>query len=192
MLGYYTLIRQQENLKSFNIAATLIDTLKNNMIHLADQLINGAAQSTYGTVMGKSARDFIWGSNAVAANQGIALLQAYYLSKDKKYLTSAIHNADYLLGRNGTGYSFITGFGHKPSLNPHHRPSIADSITAPVPGWLVGGANPGKQDHCTYPSSIPDEAYSDTACSYASNEVAINWNAPAVYLLNAIEALCNN
>ncbi|RZK93254.1 MAG: hypothetical protein EOO62_32240, partial [Hymenobacter sp.] len=29
---------------------------------------------------------------------------------------------------------------------------------------------------------------SDTVCSYASNEIAINWNAPLVYLAAAIEA----
>jgi endoglucanase len=30
-------------------------------------------------------------------------------------------------------------------------------------------------------------AYTDDDCSYASNEIAINWNAPAVYLFNALE-----
>ncbi len=34
-----------------------------------------------------------------------------------------------------------------------------------------------------------DTVFTDDVCSYASNEIAINWNAPAVYLLNAIEAL---
>ncbi|MBU3745335.1 MAG: hypothetical protein FGM61_12470, partial [Sediminibacterium sp.] len=34
-------------------------------------------------------------------------------------------------------------------------------------------------------------AYTDDDCSYASNEIAINWNAPAVYLFNAIESLSN-
>jgi endoglucanase len=45
------------------------------------------------------------------------------------------------------------------------------------------------QDKCMYPSNIPDEAYVDDVCSYASNEIAINWNAPFVYLIGAIEAL---
>ncbi|PZR28304.1 MAG: hypothetical protein DI538_24945, partial [Azospira oryzae] len=49
--------------------------------------------------------------------------------------------------------------------------------------------NPGMQDKCMYDSSVPDEAYSDTDCSYASNEIAINWNAPLVYLTGAMEAL---
>jgi endoglucanase len=29
----------------------------------------------------------------------------------------------------------------------------------------------------------------DDDCSYASNEIAINWNAPMVYLLNGLEFL---
>ena len=60
----------------------------------------------------------------------------------------------------------------------------------PVPGLLSGGPNPGKQDKCPgYPSDAPDECFIDDACSYASNEIAINWNAPMVYLAVAIEAL---
>lgn len=60
---------------------------------------------------------------------------------------------------------------------------------APVPGLLVGGPNPGRQDGCAYPSTLAPLAYSDAVCSYASNEIAINWNAPLVYLAAALEAL---
>ena len=92
-------------------------------------------------------------------------------------------------GRNATGYSFLTGYGIKSTKHPHHRPSVADGIAEPVPGLLAGGPNPGKQDKCTYEFSEPETAYADTDCSYASNEIAINWNAPLVYLLHAVEAL---
>jgi endoglucanase len=59
----------------------------------------------------------------------------------------------------------------------------------PVPGLLAGGPNLSMQDKCQYPSALPDEAYVDDVCSYASNEIAINWNAPLVYLAFGIEAL---
>ena len=139
--------------------------------------------------MGQSARDFNWGSNSNAANQGIALINAYFISSDKKFVDYALSNLDYLLGRNATGYCFLTGFGSKSPMHPHHRPSVADGITEPVPGLLAGGPNPGKQDKCEYAFSEPETTYSDVDCSYASNEIAINWNAPFVYLANAIEAL---
>ncbi len=74
-------------------------------------------------------------------------------------------------------------------MHPHHRPSEADGIVEPVPGLLAGGPNPSMQDKCQYPSALPDEAYVDDVCSYASNEIAINWNAPLVYLAFGIEAL---
>ena len=85
--------------------------------------------------------------------------------------------------------SFVTGVGAKTPMFPHHRPSAADTIVAPVPGLLVGGPNPGQQDHCPgYPSSLPALSYVDAQCSYASNEIAINWNAPIAYLSAAIDA----
>jgi endoglucanase len=74
-------------------------------------------------------------------------------------------------------------------MHPHHRPSVADGIVEPVPGLLSGGPNPGRQDRCKYEYTEPETAFTDQDCSYASNEIAINWNAPAVYLAAAIEAL---
>jgi endoglucanase len=142
--------------------------------------------------MGKSEKDFVWGSNAVAANQGILLIQAYILTDNKSYLNNALGNLDYIMGRNATAYSFVTGYGKKTPMFIHHRQSEADDIADPVPGLLAGGPNPGQQDKCsTYTSNLPDESYTDTVCSYASNEIAINWNAPAVYLAGALEALIN-
>ncbi|QEH42999.1 glycoside hydrolase family 9 protein [Chitinophaga sp. XS-30] len=165
------------------------DSLKRELEQWAGDRVKQAAQNPYRTVMGASARDFVWGSNAVAANQGIALLYAYRISGNKSYLHHALANLDYLLGRNATGYSFVTGIGTRTPMHPHHRPSQADGITAPVPGLLAGGPNPGRQDGCKYPSAAADEAYTDDDCSYASNEIAINWNAPLVYLAAALEAL---
>ncbi len=187
MLGYYTLIRSKNNLPSF--AKSIIPAMEKRITDLADALIAKVDSNAFSTVMGGSVRDFIWGSNSVAANQGIALINAYLITKDKKYIDYALTNLDYLLGRNATGYCFLTGMGSKRVMRPHHRPSIADGIEDPVPGLLSGGPNPGKQDKCHYDHSEPETTFSDTDCSYASNEIAINWNAPMVYLANAIEAL---
>jgi endoglucanase len=166
--------------------------VKRRLVAFADELLADVPTRSYRTVMGKSARDFNWGSSANAANQGIALIQAYQLTGDKKYITGALSNLDYLLGRNATGYSLLTGFGKKSVMNPHHRPSVADGIPEPVPGLLSGGPNAmaPRQDKCPgYTATSPDEVFLDHDCSYASNEIAINWNAPMVYLANALEAL---
>ncbi|WP_288800150.1 glycoside hydrolase family 9 protein [uncultured Fibrobacter sp.] len=152
------------------------------------------ANSGFGVVMDE--RDFVWGSNAVAANQGVWLLYAYYLTGEKKYYDAARKVLDYLLGKNPLNLSFLTGFGTVSPKYPHHRPSTADKIAAPVPGMLVGGPQPGGEDigseswECSdYRTGFPATSYVDNRCSYASNEVAINWNAPFAYLAGAIEAL---
>lgn len=187
MLGYYTLLRHQKKLPGY--ASSIIPPLKEYMVRFADSLLLNSTNNAFKTVMGGSRRDFVWGSSSVAANQGIALLNAWFVTSDKKYISGALTNLDYLLGRNATGYCFVTGAGSKSPMHPHHRPSSADGIAEPVPGLLAGGPNPGRQDKCAYPFTEPETCYADVECSYASNEIAINWNAPLVYLANAIEAV---
>lgn len=186
MLGFYTLLRNRPAVAKDVDAITGISA---RLLAFADALLAPVKENAFQTVMGRTRRDFNWGSNSNAANQGIALINAYFITKDKKYIDGALTNLDYILGRNATGYCFVTGLGTRSTMHPHHRPSVADGITEPVPGLLAGGPNPAMQDRCRYEFTEPETAYSDTDCSYASNEIAINWNAPLVYLANAIEAL---
>jgi len=183
-LGLWSLLEHRDRLpKSFDVGA-----LRLLVTGLADRLVARRRASAYGVAMADS--DFVWGSSAVAANQGIALVQAYRATRDTAYLAAAVAAVDYLLGRNATGYSFVTGFGARSPMHPHHRPSEADTVAAPVPGLLAGGPNPRQQDRCPgYPSSLPARSYLDATCSYASNEIAINWNAPLAYLVGALDAI---
>jgi endoglucanase len=190
LLGYYTLLRHSASLPS--VSKKEVDLLKTQLVQVANEMEKGGRGGAYQTVMGRTQADYSWGSSSVASNQGILLVQAYQLTKDQKYLQAALSNLDYLLGRNAVGYSFVTGFGSKATRHPHHRPSVADGIAEPVPGLLSGGTNAQapKQDKCEgYTATSPDEMYLDHDCSYASNEIAINWNAPLVYLAGALEAL---
>lgn len=188
--GFYTLAAHQNKLTGKPKAD--LPEIKKRLIAFADQMILGADATAFRTVFGKNAREFNWGSNSTAANQDIALIKVFKLTGGRKYLDYATSNLDYLLGRNATGYSFLTGYGSKTPMHPHHRPSVSDGVVDPVPGLLVGGANPGMQDGVKYPSSIPDRAYIDDDRAYAANEIAINWNAPFAYLINAVEALQAN
>ena len=187
MLGYYSVLRMRR--KSPAVAEDIAHAMKDTILRIAEAYISRSKDNAFGTVMGQSKSDFVWDSNAVAANQGILLLNAYFLHKEKRFLEGAISNLDYILGRNATGYCFVTGTGSKSPMHPHHRPSVADGITEPVPGLLAGGPNPGRQDGCAYPFTETETAYVDSDCAYAANEIAINWNAPLVYLANVIEAL---
>lgn len=157
-----------------------------------DELAALWRDSAYRLTM-ESANDYVWGSNAHALNQALMLIQAYRVGNDRAQLDAAQSVLDYVLGRNPLGMSYVTGFGQRSPLHPHHRPSEADGVEAPVPGFIVGGPNPGQQDqkNCPvrYPSSLPALSYIDHGCSYAANEVAINWNAPLVYVAAALQAL---
>src|SRR5690606_41559392 len=100
----------------------------------------------------------------------------------------------WVLGRTPRGGTCVAGSGLRATMHVHHRPAQADGIVEPVPGWLSGGPNPGQQDatDCApvrYPSRVPALSWMDHDCSYASNEVAINWNAPLVYVAAAVQAL---
>ena len=167
---------------------------KDSLIAAADRYAKNASTG-FGVPMTK--KDFYWGSNSVAANMGVWLLYAYYLTGDKKYYQSAVRTLDYLLGKNPMDMSYVTGFGSKSPMHPHHRPSQADNIPEPVPGMLVGGPQPGGEDigsndwECRdyRVNGAPAKSYFDDECSYASNEVAINWNSPVAYLAGALEAL---
>lgn len=187
MLGYYTSVRREKELPAY--AGQAIRLMKDRIVKIADNYISNQAVNAFKTVMGQSKRDFTWGSNSVAANQGILLINAYLITNNRKYISGSLSNLDYLFGRNATGYCFVTGMGSKSPMHPHHRPSVADGVTEPVPGLLVGGTNPHRQDKCYYQFTEPETAYVDSDCSYASNEIAINWNAPLVYLVNALSAI---
>ncbi len=161
-----------------------------------DEAVKAVPTSSFNAPYGDKASDFGWGCLAeFCCCQAMALLFADKMAGSDKYHRYALQNADYLLGRNATGYCYVTGFGDKSPMHPHHRPSAADAIEAPFPGMLVGGPNPGQQDKkemkATYPSNVPDESYIDDVESYASNEIAINWNASLVAFLCWLDALAD-
>lgn len=132
--------------------------------------------------------DYVWGSNGVVANYGVVLALAHAMQPDPAFLDSAAENLHYLLGRNTFGLSWVTQLGDRPFRNPHHRPSGADANPEPWPGLLSGGPNRYGGDPVidALPATPPARRYRDDQASYASNENAINWNAPLVFLLASL------
>ena len=164
--------------------------IKESLKKKCDEDIQELATSSFHSIFGNSAQDFHWGSNSESClGRGIAQMYEYALTKDSKYRQAALSTLDYFFGRNATGYCYLTGFGTQRVMNIHHRISAADNIKEPVPGLVAGGANKGQEDAefvPAYASNIPDESYQDNVGSYASNEIAINWNAYLVSLLGWI------
>ncbi|MFH6984578.1 glycoside hydrolase family 9 protein [Marinoscillum luteum] len=185
-LGILSLITHRKSLT----AAADTTAIKNILINMTDD-IKDYQKNTSPYLIPNN--DFYWGSNSIPGNQGMLLMYAYELTNDVDYLNAAIGAVDYLLGRNATKYCFVTGFGTVSPIDIHHRQSGADNVAAPVPGFLAGGPNPQNvNDDCgasKYPSLVAAQCYVDDFCSYSTNEITINWNAPLVYTAGAIHAV---
>ena len=161
---------------------------KELLVGWADKYIKDSEKTMFASPFGAKKSDFHWASMAEgAATEAILLVQAYVATRDKAYLVNARRNADYLLGRNPLDYCYVTGFGTKSPMNPHHRISAADGIEEPVPGLLVGGPNATANEGDYYKSNQPDKRYADNTGSYTSNEIAINWNSALVALTAALQ-----
>ncbi len=154
-------------------------------VEQADELVRRAGSNGYRVPM--QARDYHWGSNSVAGNYALQLLIARRFQARSEYLETALDCLHYLLGRNPLALCYVTGLGGHGVRRPHHRPSVADGLDAPWPGMLAGGPNAGRNDAAMRKylpaSGPPAKMYIDNHAAYSCNEVAINWNAPLVFLL---------
>jgi endoglucanase len=130
--------------------------------------------------------EFSWGSNSKVLNRAIILIMGYNQTDNVNYYNSAIEQLNYILGLNGNNISYVTGVGSVSPMHPHHRPSASDGVLNPVPGLMAGGPDQYLEDAAltsAYTSRTPPElCYLDSQDSYASNEIAINWNAPLVFV----------
>lgn len=138
---------------------------------------------------GISLQKFIWGSNGEIANHALtlAIVNRWCTELNGESLDYWCREAlNFIYGRNPVDTSFVTGSAWSSPMFPHHRLSHSDGVADPIPGLLVGGLNNDRQDmHRAphYPGCLPGFAYTDERCSFASNETAINWNAPLTAVL---------
>jgi endoglucanase len=159
------------------------DEIRRQSLKAADDIVARSDKNGYRVSL--ASKDYVWGSNGVVANYGVQLLIANIVKADGNYLEAARDNLHYLLGRNTFSLSWVTQLGENPFRQPHHRPSQTDTNSEPWPGLLSGGPNRSRQDPAM--KKLPDlpfaKMYLDEWESYAANEIAINWNAPLVFLL---------
>ncbi len=181
-MGIFTLLENRSL-----VPDELYDELSAGILNTADALTERTKKNDYFQCVD----DFQWGSNSDVLNTAMIIAQAYRLQNKPEYLTAVRQAADYVLGTNALGYSFVTGFGDNPPMFIHHRQSAADGIVDPVPGLLSGGPNDDKQDisdGVIYPENVaPMKSWVDHEDSYASNEICLNWNSPLTYILGFLE-----
>jgi endoglucanase len=164
------------------------ELIRKAMTQASAELVQKSASNGYANSL--RIRDYGWGSNGAAANQSFLLYLTDRIAPNPVYRETALNNLHYLLGRNCFGISWVTHLGARPFMHPHHRPSAADGILEPWPGLLSGGPNryPGDAAARTLPHLPPMRMWMDDDRAYSMNEIAINWNAPLVFLLAAANA----
>jgi endoglucanase len=132
---------------------------------------------------------FPWGSNDRELEAAITLIQAWFSDPKDAYRDAALETLDWVLGRNPLDASFVTGFGTRPVRHVLSRASLAKDI-APFPGLMAGGPDGKHDDDVTadpegvrWYGEAPAASWKDDPLSYATNEVAINWNSSLAFVL---------
>ncbi len=166
---------------------------KNSVVLQQFKILTDSVFATYQKSANKVPIEvFPWGSNGVISSAGAILGLAYKEYNDEKYREATLSTWNYLMGCNPTGYCFVSGFGSQSPKHFHDRRSTADGIDEPIPGYICGGATNAVTRDCgekKYPSTAPAACYLDKVCSFSTNEIAINWNAPFALLAGMIDNL---
>ncbi|MCF7805725.1 MAG: glycoside hydrolase family 9 protein [Candidatus Marinimicrobia bacterium] len=179
-LGHLTYLWTSRQAADPEVKATLQSALREQ----CDAVIEIINRSGFRTAIAPG--EFNWGSNSLAMNRAMLLLMGYETFDDSAYYNGALDQLNYILGTNAHEMTFLTGVGERSPMHIHHRQSAADGIVQPVPGLLAGGPNEDRQDRVLMERFTEDTppalCYADSLDSYASNEIAINWNAPLVFV----------
>lgn len=191
--------RQVEALGKITLSLLKTDLPTGQVKKLQDQIIKAAKDSVaeqdkVGYAIPYSSEKYFWGSNSDVLNRALISSVAYLLTNDDKFLEPASNTMDYLLGRNPLDQSYISGYGENPMLHPHHRAwahSLGDAPPPPA-GALSGGPNNSNgsdpvMTELLKQNCAPQMCWQDHVEAYALNEVAINWNAPLVWVVTFLD-----
>ncbi|MBX3066966.1 MAG: glycoside hydrolase family 9 protein [Anaerolineae bacterium] len=186
-LGTISLALLPNGLSEAEIAA-----LKAQIVRAADRYLQ--AQASEGYRVSVKGDNFVWGSSSDVLNSALVMALAYDFSEDVRYLNGVSEAMDYLLGRNALQFSFISGYGDNAMLHPHHRfwgNQPANGFPPPPPGAISGGVNASPSDPSATEADLmslpPAKRHLDVIGSYSTNEVAINWNAPLVWVSSYLD-----
>lgn len=169
-----------------NADSEICEKLKAEFIGKAFWLKELADNSGYGVAM--AAQDYGWGSNMAVMKRGMHFILADMFMKKQTFKTYTQRLADYLLGSNPLGISYLSGTGSYRINYPHLRPAHADGIEECIPGMVSGGANRTPNDpdaRLLIPEGTPPmKCFADDVGCYSLNEITIYWNSPAVFVFS--------
>lgn len=176
------------------LSETEVTKARNAISAAADKWLAIAESEGYLVPIKPGPDGYPWGSNSFVLNELLVMALAREFTSNNKYLNGVAEGLDYLLGRNANDQCYVTGYGERPLLNPHHRFWAFQSnpkYPKPPLGAISGGPNSGLQDPWvqgsgwkgTGPNAIPPaKCFMDHIESWSTNEVTINWNAPLAWV----------
>jgi endoglucanase len=180
-LGAITLATQPNGLP-----AEAVTSIREQIVAAADRYLATSRAEGYRAPL--RGNDYVWGSNSGVLNNAIIMAQAYDITGEQQYLDGVVASMDYLLGANAVNQSFVSGYGTVSMQHPHHRfwaNQPGAGYPPPPPGAIAGGPNGQPSDEIAIQviGNLPiARRYIDDIGSYSTNEVAINWNAPLVWV----------
>jgi endoglucanase len=157
--------------------------IRASVVAAADEYLAVTEAEAYGLPMPGTPGNYFWGGNGNIINNVVVMATAFDLTSDAKYRAGALRGMDYIFGRNALNQSYVTGWGEKYSQNQHSRifaNQSDSSLPHPPAGSIAGGANASLDDPFAkklLAGCAPQFCYVDDIESYATNEVAINWNS---------------
>jgi endoglucanase len=161
--------------------------LRGSLIAAADAWLGDIAKTGY--ALPYDAAKWPWGSTSSILNRAMVLAIAHDFTGQRRYRDGVIEAMDFILGRNPLDRSFVSGYGARPMQNPHHRfwaRQANAKYPPPPPGALSGGPNNsslGKDAAAKLGAPCaPQKCWLDDVAEFTVNEVAINWNAPLVWV----------
>lgn len=208
-------------LNSDRLSAEAADTVKDSICKAADNYIKQEEYSGMGVpYAGVTFNDYIsigigipesadyysadgsyeFGSNSYVVNNAIVMAYAYDAAMSSKYLSGASIAMDYIFGRNGNDFSYVSGYGDVESGSvmqyPHHR-YWANGISPEYPkapsGVLCGGPYVGAYDDYIRGMGYrrgtlaSQKCYVDSGEAWSVNETALNWNASLAWITSYLE-----
>lgn len=170
------------------LPASEVKRLRGHILSTADRFLGERKEVGYALPYAPKS-GWTWGSTSNVLNRSILLALAYDFSRKPKYRDGVIDGMDFILGRNPLDRSFVTGYGARPMQNPHHRfwaHSLDKTFPPPPPGAISGGPNStNMSDEVASKMKgkcAPQKCWVDDIHAFSMNEVAINWNAPLLWV----------
>ncbi len=178
--------------QSDTASAKLKNEIKKWAENYGDTLIAIQKKNPYGVAVAGKNNQCDWGSNSVVLTTALSLLMINKITAEKKYGDSARVMVDYIFGNNPLNISYVTGYGFNAAKDPHFRPHMSGRYPLPK-GYLVGGPNSVNIGGDSLLAGLWQKPgylrYIDKRDSWATNEVAINWNAALVAVMSILSGL---